>query len=592
MLLVLLAACPAPEDSAAEPVGALGKGRQNPFPSVELVGADGHLALEAGDLPVKEDGAPWDFATFAAREGFSVVQPSVVQFDVPLDPERIGGQASVATDGVVRMVDLDTGEALWCFAELDAAPEALATGLRPLIVRPMQTLTPGHRIAVVVTSGVTSGGEPLDLPAPEGHYADLHEELAAIGQTDVVLAWDFPVARGNALLDATLAATRAVPGAPTWTREWDADVEGSEPPAGLWRLAQGTFQPVNLLFDENHMELDADGVPAVNGTVDAYLMVAVPEAVRDAAPGTVPVLLFGHGILSDPSDYLRTDDDTSGVVAFANEMGAIVVATEWTGLGGDDRLHAIDVAGDFTRFDEMPQMLAQGVANNVALLAAVRDGGLLDEPIFGGLADPTRIAYYGISLGGIEGAVMLTHQDVVSRGVLHVGGAAWATMLERSAQWPPFDIILTRNFPDPFDRQVLYAASQVLWDPVDPATYAEELAAGSFLWQESIGDEQVPNLTTELLARSTGATLGEPNVTSPAGLPSAPMPFTGLGVTQFDPEEPLPEPVNRPGTLTGAHSIPRTWEGSRAQAIHFLRTGEVAHYCGTEPCSASNPGSF
>lgn len=592
-MLLLLLACPAPDDTAAEALGgALREGRQNPFPSVELMGEEGHIALTEGDLPVKEGGQAWDFSAFAAREGFSVVQPSVVSFAVPIDPESVGGQDSVAKDGTVRLVDLDTGEALWCFAELDAAPEAMLTGLRPLIVRPMQAFTPGHHIAVVVTSGVTSGGEPLSLPAPEGHYAELHDTLADLGQTDVVLAWDFPVARGNALLGAALAATAGTPGAPTWSREWDADVEGAEPPAGLWRLAQGTFPAVNLLVDGTHMELDADRIPAVQGAVDAYLMVAVPESVREAAPGTVPVLLFGHGILSDPSDYLRDEGDGSGLVAFANEMGAIVVATEWTGLGGDDRLHAIEVADEFARFDEMPQMLSQGVSNTVALLAAVREGALLDEAIFGGLADRSRISYYGISLGGIEGAVMLANQDVVERGVLHVGGSAWSTMLERSAQWPPFDLVVSRNFPDPFERQVLYAASQILWDPVDPATYASDLAPGQWLWQEAIGDEQVPNLTTELLARSTGATLGEPAVTSPTGVPTAAMPFSGIAVTQFDPEVGLPEPVNRPAPITDAHTIPRTWEGARAQAIHFLETGEVAHYCGTAPCSASNPGSF
>jgi hypothetical protein len=102
----------------------------------------------------------------------------------------------------------------------------------------------------------------------------------------------------------------------------------------------------------------------------------------------------------------------------------------------------------------------------------------------------------------------------------------------------------------------------------------------------------VPNLTTELLARSTGATLAEPATTAPAGLPSAPMPFTGIGLTQFDPELGLPAPENRPAPITDAHTVPRTWPGARAQAIHFLQTGEVAHYCGSDPCSASNPGSF
>ncbi|GDX82249.1 hypothetical protein LBMAG42_40600 [Deltaproteobacteria bacterium] len=592
MLLSLLIGCPAPQDSAEPaPVGALGLGRQNPFPSVELVGADGFLALEAGDLPQKEGGTQWEFSAFAAREGFSVVQPSIAQFESPIDPESVGGQEGIATDGTVRLVDLDSGEALWCFAELDAASDVPLDSTATLIVRPMQTLTPGHRVAVVVTSAVTSGGAPLAVPEAEGHYAELRAELEALGQTDVTVAWDFPVAGGSALLDHTLALTTATPTAHSFTRTWEAG-SGTEPPPGVWRMAEGSFTTVELLVDGERMELSADRTPKVQGAREAYLMVVIPEAVKDAAPGTVPILVFGHGIMSEPSDYLAEDDDPNGLLNLANTMGAIVIATKWTGLTEDDRLHAINVADDFARFDEIPEMLAQGVSDTLALVRAAGDGALFEDALFGGLADPSRIYYYGISLGGIEGAVMLSQQSTIERGVLHVGGAAWATMLERSAQWPPFDLVVTRNFPDPWDRQVLYAATQVLWDPVDPASYTAQLAADSRLWQESVGDEQVPNLTTELLMRSVGVTLATPAVNAPVGLNSEAMPFTGSAMTQFDPEEALPDPVNRPAVLTGAHSTPRLWPGAQAQTIHFLETGEVAHFCGEAACSASNPGSF
>ena len=56
--------------------------------------------------------------------------------------------------------------------------------------------------------------------------------------------------------------------------------------------------------------------------------------------------------------------------------------------------------------------------------------------------------------------------------------------------------------PEPADRQLMYSVSQLWWDPVDPATYAAELTELPMLYQYSLGDEQVPNLTTEALARS------------------------------------------------------------------------------------------
>ncbi len=395
---------------------------------------------------------------------------------------------------------------------------------------------------------------------------------------------------GRLLLDSVLASL-PVPTSHAWTRTWTAGDEVS-PPAGIAVQAEGTFSSANWLVDETHIEVDADGVPVQAGTRDVYLWASIPESVRAAAPGTVPVLVFGHGIMSEPDDYLAEDGDPNGVLALAEELGAIVIASKWTGLTQDDRLHALEVAGDFARFHEIPEMLAQGVADTTALVHYAAAGALFDDPLFEGLADRTNIVYYGISLGGIEGSVMFANQSTIERAVFHVGGSAWATMLERSAQWPPFDIVVTREFPDPWDRQVLYAATQVLWDPVDPAAHADRLAGRGVVWQESMGDEQVPNLTTELLVRSVGATLATPSFTTPYGLVAAALPTAGPTMVQYDPEVGYPEAVNRPGGSSGAHSIPRSWPGCIQQSAHFLATGEVENFCGEAACSASNPGNW
>lgn len=591
MILSLLFACdPAADSGETAAVGALALGRMNPFPSLELMGND-RLSMVEGDLPVPNDGGTaWDYTPFNLRNGFSVVQPSVALFADPLDPESIGGPTQVGIDGSVLLIDLDSGESIPCFAELDAAPEAIETGLRALIVRPMVAMTSGHRVAVVVTSAVTSGGSPLSVPAAEGHYADLRSELATLGFSDVTVAWDFPVGEGRALLDGILAA-RTTPATHRFDREWYAgDVDPPVPT--VLQQAEGSFTADNWLIDETHVELDATGAAVKQGSREAYLWVVVPDSVKDAAPGSVPVLVFGHGIMSEPEDYLGEDDDPNGVIQVANKLGAIVVATKWTGLTKDDRLHAIEVAGDFARFHEIPEMLAQSVADTTSLIDYVANGTLLADPIFGGLADPTNIAYYGISLGGIEGAVTLANQAMIQRGVLHVGGSAWATMLERSAQWPPFDLVVTNGFADPFDRQLLYAATQVLWEPVDPAAHVDRLLGREFLWQESYGDEQVPNMTTEILARSLGLSVLEPTITSPFGLVSVPAVTTAPVMSQFDPETALPPDENRPAVLTGAHSDPRLWPGTQQQIVQFLTTGEVDHFCGTAICSASNPGSW
>jgi hypothetical protein len=327
------------------------------------------------------------------------------------------------------------------------------------------------------------------------------------------------------------------------------------------------------------------------GEVEAYLFVHIPESVRKAPEGSVPVLVFGHGILSDPDNYLADTDDTSHVIELADRLGVIVVATTWRGLTTDDLLHAVGVSTDFGRFNEVTDMLTQGVGNTLSLIRLTRDGGLLDDPFFEGRADRSHVWYYGISLGAIEGMVTLANQDELELAVLHVGGSDWSTMLERSSNWPPFEQGVSRTMPDAWDRQVAYAASQLWWDAVDPASYADDLRGRGFLWHESIHDQQVPNLTSELFYRSAGVPLATPLVTAPPGIDTLPLPAAGPIFVQFDPQVAAPEAANRPAADTGAHEAPRTWEGTTLQTMHYFTSGgEVAHYCGGAACAEDNQG--
>jgi len=199
--------------------------------------------------------------------------------------------------------------------------------------------------------------------------------------------------------------------------------------------------------------------------------------------------------------------------------------------------------------------------------------------------------YYGISLGGIEGAVSLAADPPYDAVVLHVGGASWSTMLERSSNWPLFEALVEATIEDPWQRQVSYAASQLYWDMADPMSFVDDLSDADFLLQEAIGDEQVPNLTTELLARSIGLPLLTPSATQPFAVQAETAPLQGRALAQFDPETALPAMENRPAAVTHAHTEPRLWATTQAQTLHYLDPtdpGEVIHPCGSSPCTASN----
>jgi hypothetical protein len=590
MWILMLACRQEPPVVPDEGEGLLGTGWANPFPSVHQLGPDGHLALR--DLP-DTDGTPIPVDRLAFRTGFSPAQVSVLRVE-GIDPSGFP-TLDDPVGGSIRMFDLTAGTELPCFAELDAFPEATEVAT---LIRPLTALPVGHRIGLVVVTAALARPERFDWlvsdtpPASLADVAPAYRALLAeverwVPADQVALAWEFPVGDGTAPLTEALAQLDG------WVSQLTLLLprEGPAVPPRTFRAVEGTYTVPNFLVDGATLSLDAAGVPAAAGEVFADLYVHLPASVADAPAGTVPVLIFGHGIFGDPASYLNDPADPSGLLQLADEAGFIVVATTWTGLSSADLGLALGAASDFGRFPELTDHLVQAQVN-VRVLADVA-AGLLEDPSFAGesgqsLPDPEQVHYYGISLGAIEGLVFAAHDPPVDRVALHVGGASWSTMLERSSNWPAFEFVLAPRFPNAADRQVLYAVTQLWWDPVDPLSYVDRLATRELLLQEAIGDEQVPNLTTHTFARGVGLPVLTPVADVPYGLDSVASGASAL--VRFDPQLPLPPPENRPAPVTGAHETPRTWTGAREQVVRYLQGEGVVHLCGDAPCSAANTG--
>lgn len=596
VLFALVLACSSPPEG----VGLVGDHPLNPFPVGMLHMEDGHVALSAADFGLDPALSPLPTERFAWRTGFSVAQTSVVVLD------RVEAAALPAADeptpgaSGVRLLDRTTGTWLPVFAELDAHPEA-----RPgtLLIRPLQALEPGHTVAVVLTTDLTDpveryrallhGRAPRDLRGHRAAARDLSEQLEGLGlpADEVALAWDFPVGDGTRPLRS---AWEQVGIPETFELEPSREAEDDVAPY-TWRTTRGTFESVEFLVEDRALALEADGSVLPQGRVDVDLYVQIPPSVADAPAGSVPVLIFGHGIFGSPETYLDTDDDASGVNQLLDELGAIGVALRWRGLTRLDLAGALQAGADFGRIHEITDRLVQGQANHLALKRLLLEGDLLADPVFTGrdgqsLPDAEQLLYYGISLGGIEGAVLLAGSPEVDAAVLHVGGSQWSTMLERSSNWETFAYLLEPTIPDPVTRQRLYAVSQLWWDAVDPIDYTADLADRPFLLQEAIGDQQVPNLTTRALARSVGTVQLEPEVEPVWGLTRVEGPTEGPVYVQIDPEVGRPDGGNQPAEDNGAHEAIRHYPGVAEQQRVFLSTGRAESFCGATACSASSQG--
>jgi len=634
--MLALSGCDKPGPEPGPPVGLLGDDGLFPYPSIHLMTTDDSTAtgyrLDIADdlLPRPEGGTPLDVARVNRLDGFSVANNAVVLLpDADIDPACLPQSAhleqSLEASSAVQFFDLTTGTQIPCFAELDAHPDCTGPEDRTLLIRPMQAVGFGHHVAIVLTKNLvdTSGNT---VPTPErfaalrdqgevhagllaqvDHYEALFTELEALGlaRADLVLAWDYWTASeavAHAHLDQIIETTRtALPADPTstpaYTVDWldDAD-DGATLNEHIWRLAEGSFELPSYLNDEGVFTLDADVNPVQQGTDDAYFMAMVPDSLREAEAGSAPVIVFGHGIFSAPEDYVGEIDDPNSVLALADRLGAVVIGSTWRGLTTVDFVCAAEVAVDFGRFPLISDKMIQGVANTLAVPRLMRTQ-FIDDPIFqaadgSSLVDTDRVYYFGISLGGIEGATLLANageEEALDYGVLHVGGSTWATMMSRSSDFGALETLMIYDLPDPVERQVLFAASQLLWDPVDPITHTAGMADKSLLWQESLGDEQVPNLTTEALARTLDIPLIVPAPESPYGLTEghAPLGPAASALMQYDPQLGRAADVNRPAEVTGAHTFIRHTTEVHDQIEAFFTDGQegtIIHPCGDEPC--------
>lgn len=599
------------------------------------------LAFERGTFPRGALPGDADPAAWNRLDGFSPGSALVTRFP-GADPAASGAAritdigASLREDAPVVLVDTATGERWPYWAELDS--HATDPARQALLIHPARNFRDGHRYAVALRGLKDKQGRTLptrpeftraagaDLPRADPLYErqralrpvlkDLRR--AGVGGRGLQLAWDF-----------TVSSTRGLTGDLLSIRD-DAfrQLRGAAPPFTVTEVKVLTEEQDPRIAREVHGEITVPSyLDAPGGPPGARFHRERPSGTPRQLPGNVQTArfqceiprsaltrasrpaLYGHGLLGH-----RKEVAAGNVKAMANEHNLTFCATDWTGMAQEDIPTVLGALSDLTRFPAIPERMQQGMLGALFTgRALVHQRGLAAHPAFrtaGGrpLVDTREgLAYDGNSQGGILGGTLIAASPDIRRGVLGVTGMNYSLLLNRSADFAPFEGPLSAAYPDKLDQQLYFALAQMVWDHGETNGYANHLTRDPLpgtprhqvLAHIAYGDHQVANIAADVQARTLGARLVTPALApgrSPDRVPywglrpAGKLPYRGSAIVVWDSGTPSPPLANTPPTGDAygrdPHADPRNSPQARRQKAAFLATGRVIDVCGRAPCTA------
>nr|HEX4314158.1 hypothetical protein [Kofleriaceae bacterium] len=626
---------------ACNPLG--GQGCLQPWPSMTYTKADTTSAtgfrldlppegMPTNDDQIQEDPAPWN-----RWDGFSPVGFLLATFPTGVSaanlPPFSDPAQSLAADSPIVLLNMDTGDRLPFFAEVDVnVPDPAQAAL---IIRPLARLPEKTRIAVAIRNTVKAA-DGTDLPVPHAfaairdntpfshprfaalaaRYDDIFAALSTAGvdKSELVLAWDYVTASDSFLQnDLVTMRGQALPaiGANGANLSFSASSAGSN--ALAYAMYTGTFKSPNFLTDGENMgnqtdsriNRDATGNPAMMGMRDANFAAFIPSCVTSGtATLPRPTVIFGHGLFGSSADYLND----GFLQSLANQLCVTLVAGDFIGLTSRQLNTVLLAINDMNNAGGLSEMLGQSVIDFIALENLAR-GPLATSPQFQvngqPVIDTSKIYYIGGSLGGIMGSVIMAYDPNLVRGVLTVPGGNWSMLFERSAAW--FDLMPAAQggYPDLTTYQLNLALLAMAMEPYDPITTAAHILKDplfpdqptkSILEWYSMGDCLVTNISTEMMARETGLTMLAPSVKMPFDLTPMDGPLANGIVAFNDHPTPLPLDTNTPpskdnGTHSGINQKPAAIRFAQDFLIDSTMTDECLDGSDAVACDCQGSGS-
>lgn len=517
-----------------------------PFPSNTFAVADAstatglRLSISRRAIPVRELSE-----YFAHADGFSRVSPVITAFKGTVVPASATGSVALIVN---QPGSPDDGQRVPVRLEL-APSSSEQSGEETLIIAyPLRPLSANaEHIAIVLDSLETPDAEKpaadrmtrvaLGLDAADGdeekqRFAYSAPTREALRQADidfnrVLRVWDFTTRSANdARARVDLLRTQAQAAVANVTVAVDSVVLA--PASSVAAVVQGRLVGLPSFRD-------ASGLLSLTptGVHDAPFRVMIP-----AGTGNYRVVMYGHGTGG------KLDDDLFD--AQLGEHGLAKVSSLF--YGWDET----SVVGTFLALEKMQSGVARssaGLMQAMADYSAIETslngvlGDALAAPMLGGVANPAagrrpdsaEPLWTGGSLGGTLGLVYSGLSANVRYAVLNVPGAAWTHFVPESELYSLIRPALQGGYPSALDFRHALAMSQLLWDDVDGANYADNLSADNsvYLVQMSMGDSVLPNAGSEMVAASVRAVhLGK--VLRPVeGAPTADVAINQSALTQF-----------------------------------------------------------
>jgi hypothetical protein len=450
-----------------------------------------------------------------------------------LDPGSLAGHFA-------RLVRTDSG---WAVLEAQVKVEHVAqvladqgvdagTTVLPeyVFVRPSRPLPEDTDGLLVVTKGpTTAAGTALTRGAEWSAQAPALAPIAAalqVSEADVLLALPQRGANGSTLFKALASWADTHPAAATIPAKAMVSDNGDSRPVGAWRstdtdwdtmkhwlgasathvgtVVVGEFAAHDLR-ENDVIRADWAASPSDSPLVPLRFVLALPSGPRPQEGWTV--VLAQHGVGGRNTPVMSSTE--SFCLNWAEELAARGMGC----LGIDAPSHGS--RGNFTHYfsvENLPALRDRFREMTFDLLQVERSVLSLDVDgdAQGDVAPQVR--YFGNSLGAIMGANFVPFANHTSSAVLNVPGAGLSNLIISPQLIDLIGLLIVAQSDLAYGSPEYYAAfplfraaAQPIFEAADPITYASQVPKTRAVFvQEGLGDQTIPNDTTEDLANAMG----------------------------------------------------------------------------------------